>query len=100
MFTTEGGDSVTSHCIDNGREYTISKAKEVARGLRTTQSRYSRLMAMRDTPAAPNKDPLQMYIQLQRSLFTATKPIIIHAINCDSKGTYSEMLKLDIMKAY
>ena len=101
MFTTEGAAaSVASHCEENGIEYTTSKAKEVAKGLRITQSKYSRLMVMRNTPAAYNKDTFQMYIQLQRSLFTAIKPIIIHTMTCDRRGTYSEMLKLDVMKAY
>ena len=57
-------------------------------------------MAMRNSPAAHNKDPLQMYIQMQRSLFSATKPIIIQSMNCDSNGVYTPALKLDIMKAY
>ena len=64
-------------------KFTTTKAKEIARGLRRTQSKYSQLMSMRDTPPAFNKDPLQMYIQLQRSLFAATKPMILHSMNCD-----------------
>ena len=100
VFPTEGGASVITHCSNNAVEYTQTRANEVAAGLANAQSKFSILTAVRSAAAAPDKNVLQAYIKFQRSLFTAIKSIIIYARDCDPTGTYSDALKLDIMKAY
>ena len=100
VFPTEGGASVIKHCSDNSVVYTQAIAKEVARGIANTRSKHYLLMAVRSAAESSDKNVLQAYIKFQRSLFTAIKPIIIYAMNCDTTETYSEALKLDISKAY